>query len=124
MSGGTPTSSASHSPVGLNNAMRGVFQSLGVASLATVVQTQTSIHAVTLGWQVTPDLVQRIASLGAGANAVLVAAREVLAQSAVLAFNDAYRVGFFVTCLAIVIAFALPGRGALRVDPTALIGGE
>ena len=108
----------------VNNAMRGVFQSLGVASLATVVQTQTSIHAVTLGWQVTPDLVQRIASLGAGANAVLVAAREVLAQSAVLAFNDAYRVGFFVTCLAILFAFALPGRGALRVDPTALMGAE
>jgi len=106
----------------LNNAMRGVFQSFGVAMLATIVQTQTSAHTVTLGWQVTPDLLGRIAGLGAGANALAVAVRDVLAQSAVLAFGDAYRVAFFVTCLAILAAAALPGRGALRVDPTAVAG--
>jgi len=107
----------------VNNAMRGVFQSLGVATLATIVQTQTSVHTLTLGWQVTPDLVQRIAGLGAGASGLAIAVRDVVAQSAVLAFGDAYRVAFFVTCLAILAATALPGRGALKVDPTALAGG-
>ncbi len=106
----------------VNNAMRGVFQSLGVAMLATIVQTQTSIHTVTLGWQVTPDLVSRIAGLGAGAGAFAIAVRDVIAQSAVLAFADAYRVAFFVTCLAILAAMAMPGRGALKVDPAALMG--
>ena len=33
------------------------------------------------------------------------------------------RVTFFVTCLAILAAMALPGRGALKVDPAALAGG-
>jgi len=44
-------------------------------------------------------------------------------QSAVLAFAHAYRVAFFVTWLAILAAMALPGRGALKVDPAALAGG-
>ncbi|MBV9119984.1 MAG: DHA2 family efflux MFS transporter permease subunit, partial [Chloroflexi bacterium] len=39
----------------LNTAMRGVFQSFGVALLSTIVQTQTAVHTTMLAWQVQPD---------------------------------------------------------------------
>jgi hypothetical protein len=38
--------------------MRSVWQSFGIALLATVVQTQTVVHTAVLGWQVRPDTTQ------------------------------------------------------------------
>src|SRR5207237_4953578 len=39
-------------------AMRSVWQSFGIALLATVVQTNSVVHATTLGWQIRPDTTQ------------------------------------------------------------------
>ena len=51
----------------LVTAMRGVWQSFGVAMLATLVQTQTLVHSAVLGWQVRPDTSQGqfLAQIGA-----------------------------------------------------------
>jgi len=121
----------------LNTAMRSVFQSLGVAMLSTVVQTQAIIHTTVLTWQVRADtaqgaLLSQLASTmqASGMPAVTAqaaAAQTLLAQIArqggVLGFADAYGITFVAALLAIVVAFLLPGRGVLSVDPTAVAAG-
>lgn len=107
------------------NAMQSVFQSFGVALLATMVQTQSVVHTAVLGWEVRQDTLPGIAigqvssalQTGSGlppATADLVAvalmARQVAAQAAVLAFGDAYRITFFAALLAALLAVWLPGR--------------
>lgn len=117
----------------LTTAMRSVFQSFGVAMLSTVVQTQSAVHGAQLGWQVTPQAMQLGSpQLGAfvqahglpAAGGLLAILRAIRADAAVLAFGDAYRVTFFAAVVAMAAAFLLPGRGAVKVDPTALVGGE
>jgi hypothetical protein len=39
----------------LLTAMRNVWQSFGVAVLATIVQTRTTVHTTQLAWQIRPD---------------------------------------------------------------------
>lgn len=119
----------------LNTAMRGVFQSFGVAVLSTIVQTQAVVHTTVLSWQVTPDstegafLRQLVAQLQATgmslASAQAMAAQELLAQiskqATTLGFADAYSVTFIAAVVALCVAMMLPGKGALHVDPAAAV---
>ncbi|MHB8620223.1 MAG: DHA2 family efflux MFS transporter permease subunit [Chloroflexota bacterium] len=118
----------------LNTAMRGVFQSFGVAMLSTVVQTRSIVHTTRLAWQVqagTPpgmllsQLAASLRSAGLSAAAARPAAAQMLLgqisrEGTTLGFADAYGVTFIAALLAIAVAFLLPGRGALKADPVAM----
>jgi DHA2 family multidrug resistance protein len=121
----------------LNNAMRNVFQSFGVALLSTVVTSQTVVHSMVLSWGVRPDTMQGQAmpSLSASLQvssgltapvadlaAMTMMLRQVGEQAAVLAFGDAYRITFLAAVIAFFLAALLPGR--IKVDPTAMAGGH
>jgi DHA2 family multidrug resistance protein len=121
----------------LNNAMRNVFQSFGVAMLSTVVTTQTLVHSQVLSWGVRPDTMQGEAvpqlsstlqqSAGlspplADMAAVSMMLKEIGQQASVLAFGDAYRITFFAAVIAFFLAALLPGR--IKADPTAMAGGH
>jgi DHA2 family multidrug resistance protein len=117
----------------LNNAMRNIVQSFGIAMLSTIVQTQSVVHAARLGWQVRPDTLQGLfltqvggalqAANGLSAPAASIAAAaavmgQIRQQAAVLAFGDAYWVTFAAAIAAFVVASFLPGRGAAKMDPS------
>jgi DHA2 family multidrug resistance protein len=121
----------------LNNAMRNVFQSFGVALLSTVVTTQTTVHTTLLTWEVRPDtlqgqalpqlsmtLQQSTGLSGAEAHvaAMMVLLQHIVQQAAVLAFGDAYRITFLAAVAAFLLASLLPGR--IKADPTAFAGGH
>jgi DHA2 family multidrug resistance protein len=120
----------------LNNAMRNVFQSFGVALLGTIVQTQTIVHNATLSQEVTPTsspgmFLTQIATLlqardlsnaAAQAGAVAYMVGQIRVQATVLAFGDAYRFTFFAALLAILLSLFLPGRGAVKADPGMMAG--
>lgn len=122
----------------LNTAMRGVFQSFGVAMLSTVVQTQSIVHSTTLSWQVTSDsmqgqfLTQLVANFkAAGMSAVQaqsMAVQELLGQvnrqGATLGFADAYSITFIAAIVALGVSLLLPGKDAMQVDPAAIAGGH
>lgn len=122
----------------LNNALRNVFQSFGVALLGTVVQTRTLVHTAMLSQQVTPTsaagqfvsqiaLLQQHGSLGptsAHSAALLVLLGQIRQTAAVMAFGDAYRLTFFAALVAIGLSLLLPGRGAVRADPSLMAGGH
>jgi DHA2 family multidrug resistance protein len=123
----------------LNNAMRNVFQSFGIALLGTIVQTQTTTHVATLSQEVTLTsssgqflgqmglLLQLRDGLGgaaAHANAVLLIFGQIERQASVLAFGDAYRFTFFAAILAILLSLLLPGRGGTRATPGMMSGGH
>ena len=115
----------------LNTAMRNVFQSFGIAALATIVQTQTVVHTVTMSWQVRSDTMQGAAlaqasnllqqrgipAASAGAAAVALVLGQIRQQAAVLAFGDAYRVTFVASLVALCLATMLPARGLARSGP-------
>jgi DHA2 family multidrug resistance protein len=110
----------------MNNAMRNVFQSFGVALLGVIVQTQTVVHTAEIAQQVTPAspsglLLQQIAAevaratpgisqAAAHADAVVLLMQELGSQASVLAFGDAYRVTFFAALVAIGLSLLLPDR--------------
>jgi MFS transporter, DHA2 family, multidrug resistance protein len=109
----------------LNNAMRGVFQSFGIAMLSTIVATQAVVHTTQLSWQVRADTtqglflsqasaaLQQAAALPAGTAApaaVAVVVGQITRQATVLAFGDAYHVTFIAALVAIGLALLLPGR--------------
>jgi DHA2 family multidrug resistance protein len=110
----------------MNNAMRNIFQSFGVALLGVIVQTQTVVHSAELSQQVTPAspsgmLLQQIAAemaratpgisqAAAHAEAGVLLMQELGQQAAVLAFGDAYRVTFFAALGAIALSVLLPDR--------------
>jgi DHA2 family multidrug resistance protein len=121
----------------LNNAMRNVFQSFGIAMLSTVVTTQTIVHSTVLSWDVRPETMpgqllptlsamlqqtQGVASTAADQLAVMIVLGQIGQRAAVLAFGDAYRITFFAALLALALASLLPGR--LKVDPTSMAGGH
>jgi DHA2 family multidrug resistance protein len=121
----------------LNNAMRNIFQSFGVALLSTVVTTQTTVHSMILSWDVRPDTMRGEAipqlsatlqqSVGLAAPTADMAAmtmmlRQIGAQASVLGFGDAYRITFFAALAAFFLAAMLPGR--IKADPTAMAGGH
>jgi len=121
----------------LVTAMRSVWQSFGIAMLATVVQTQTTVHSAVLAWQVRPDtsqgqfLAQMAAGLqqqaplseaAANATAVALMLGQVAQQAAVMAFADAYRVSFAAALVAFLLSLLLPGRLGNHVEPSAMAG--
>jgi DHA2 family multidrug resistance protein len=123
----------------LLTAMRNIWQSFGIALLATVVQTQTRVHTAVLGWQVRPDTTQGqfLAQVGIGlqqqaglsepaasALGLAMMVGHVAQQAAVMAFADAYRISFGAAILAFFLSLALPGRGALPAQSGAMMGGE
>jgi len=123
----------------LNNAMRNIFQSLGVALLGTIVQTQAKTHTAILSQQVTASsapghflnqiatLIQLHSGVGmvaAQSTALMFILGQIQQQATVLAFGDAYRFTFFTALLAIMLSFLLPGRGQVRVDPSLMSGGH
>jgi DHA2 family multidrug resistance protein len=123
----------------LNNAMRNIFQSFGVALLGTIVQTQTITHTSLLSQQVTLTSVpgQFVGQLStllqlhgnlSQTNAYVTALMLIIGQidrlGAVLAFGDAYRFTFFAALLSILLSLLLPGRGAVKADPSMMGGGH
>lgn len=108
----------------INTVTRSVSSSLGIAILATMVQTQTKIHYAHLAERVTPDsplgqLLPRLqaAFIARGADAVRAqsAALQVIAglvqrQSFVLAIQDAFTFTVIIIALAIVAVLFVPGR--------------
>jgi len=121
----------------LNNALRNVFQSFGVALLGTIVQTQTALRTAQLSQQVTLtsapaqfieqfrlflELRAGLAGPAAEAGAIVLLFGQIERQAAVLAFGDAYRFTFFAALLAILLSFLLPGRGAVKADPSLMSG--
>jgi DHA2 family multidrug resistance protein len=121
----------------VNNAMRNIFQSFGVAMLSTVVTTQSTVHSMILSWGVRPDTMQGQAvpqlsatlqqSAGmagpvADVAAIAMMLRQIGEQAAVLAFGDAYRITFFAAVTAFFLASLLPGR--IKTDPSAMAGGH
>jgi DHA2 family multidrug resistance protein len=109
----------------LNNALRGVFQSFGIAMLSTIVATQSIVHTTQLSWQVRADTtqglfisqasaaLQQAAALPAGSAAtaaVSVVLGQIRQQATVLAFGDAYHVTFIAALFALCLAVMLPGR--------------
>lgn len=114
----------------VNTTVRFIVSSLAVAVIATLVQTETSIHFTHLAEQVTAftPLGQLIPSLqagfmlrGASASAAYQAAiREVSAlvqqRAAVLAMQDAFRISLLLTGFAILAAFFVRSR---RPQPAA-----
>jgi EmrB/QacA subfamily drug resistance transporter len=120
----------------LNKATQFVFNGLGVAILATLVQTQAVVHTAVLSWQVRPDtlpgaflgkvsaLLQSYAGLpptSADTLAVTSIMAQVTRQAAVLAFDDGFRISFVVALLTILLAVLLPGRAAAKVGRAAMV---
>jgi DHA2 family multidrug resistance protein len=121
----------------LNNAMRNVWQSFGVALLSTVVTSQTVVHTMLLSWNVRPDTMQgqtvptisatlqQTAGLSgqlADVTAMTMMLQQIGEQAAVLAFGDAYRITFLAAVIAFFLASLLPGR--IKADPTSFAGGH
>ncbi len=118
----------------LNTVARAVSSSLGIAVLATLVQTQTRVHFGRLAEQVTvtsplaqllPRLQALFISHGADVIAARVAAiqtigRLVQRQAYVLAIQDAFRFSLVVSLLAIVsVLFVSAGRKPATTPGTA-----
>jgi DHA2 family multidrug resistance protein len=123
----------------LNNAMRNVFQSFGVALLGTIVQSQAIAHTAVLSQAVTPNsapgqfigqltallqLRDGLSGPAAHLGALSMMLGQIERQATVLAFGDAYRFTFFAALLAIALSFLLPGRGAVKADPSLMGGGH
>lgn len=120
----------------LNNALRNVFQSFGIALLGTIVQTQTISHTASLSQQVTPIsapgmFIGQLATLfqahnlgnaAAQASAISYMVGQIRLEATVLAFGDAYRFTFFAALLAIFLSLFLPGRGVVKADPSMMAG--
>jgi DHA2 family multidrug resistance protein len=115
----------------VNTAMRGVFQSFGIAWLSTVVQTQTAVHTTELTWQVQQNTSQGaflaqltglyihrgISAVQAHAMAAQSVLGQIRIQGTVLGFADAYGVTFMAAIVAMLLAFLLPGR-PLHAEPS------
>jgi DHA2 family multidrug resistance protein len=122
----------------LNNAMRNIFQSFGIAALATIVQTQSVVHTSVLSWQVRGDTAQGtlvtqaaaflqqqgLPAASAGAAAVALVLGQIRQQATVLAFGDAYRVTFFASLAAFCLAAMLPGHSFIHKAPTGVAGAD
>ena len=108
----------------VSTAMRFVVSSLAVAVMATVVQTQTSVHYSHLAEQVTPSspmgmlirslqasfMLQGASSSAAYAAAIQEMAGFVQQQATVLAMQDAFRISLLLTGVAILAAFFVRTR--------------
>ena len=118
----------------LNTVARAVASSLGIAVLATLVQTQTKIHYGHLAEQVTPSsllgqLFPRLQALFVSQGGDLISAKTaalqtisglVQRQSYILAIQDAFTFSLGVTFLAIIaVLFVSKSRGQATATPGA-----
>ena len=119
----------------VNTTLRFVVSSFAVAVMATLVQTQSSVHYTHLAELVTPwsrlgQLVPQLQALfmlqGASASAAYAAAIRTLSglvqrQATILAMQDAFRVSLVLTGIAIIAAFFVRFRrsqpGAVEERP-------
>jgi EmrB/QacA subfamily drug resistance transporter len=117
----------------LNTVARAVSSSLGIAILATLVQTQSKVHYTHLAEQVTASspigqLIPRLQALfvarGASPDAALSAALQVISgqlqrEAYVLAIQNAFTITVFVIALAIIAVFFVKGqRRPARIEET------
>jgi EmrB/QacA subfamily drug resistance transporter len=120
----------------LLTALKTVAQSLGVAALATMVQSQTTVHARELAWQVRPEsmsgqaldtvgaLLQQnfgLSDAAAHASAMLLMAGRISQQASALGFADGYRATFAIAVIAFGLSIFLPGRGAAKSESSAAL---
>jgi len=121
----------------LSTAARNVFQSLGIALLGVIVQTQTVVHTQVISAQVTPDspsgmLLQQLtgevlrrtpglSQVAARTEAGALLSGALTRQATVLAFGDAYRVTFVAALCAIALSVFLPGKRRRAAEPARAI---
>ena len=123
----------------LNTVARSVSSSLGIAVLATLIQTQNQVHYAHLAEQVTPSsrlgqLIPLLQALFISSGADLLAAKSaaiqvinglLLRQSYLLAINDAFRFSLVVAILAIIaVLFVRSSRRNATGRPTTAQGQE
>ncbi len=108
----------------INSVIRNVSSSVGVAYLASLVQTQTKVHYVHLAEQVTATsptgmlLQQQIAFFmargislqDANATAIQLLIQQLQQQANLLAMDDAFLFSLAITLMAIVLVFLIPMR--------------
>jgi DHA2 family multidrug resistance protein len=108
----------------VSTTIRFVVSSLAVATMATLVQTETALHYAHLAEQVTPfsplaQLIPEIQAIftlhGAPATQAYTAAIQLLSeyvnlQATILAMQDAFRISLILTGLAIIAAFFVRSR--------------
>jgi DHA2 family multidrug resistance protein len=113
--------------------IRFVFTSLGVAVLATLVQTQTKVHYTHLAELATPgsrlgQLIIRLQTLflaqgadriSSSVGAIQQVIRLIQGQAAVLAVQDAFWLSLFVLLVALLPVFFVPARRLAEAVPTA-----
>ena len=117
----------------LYTVIRFVFTSLGVAVLASLVQTQTKVHYTHLAELVTPasrlgQLILRLQALFLAQRADLISARVaaiqqvirlIQSQAAVLAVQDAFWLSLLALLVALIPVFFVPARRLAQAVPTA-----
>jgi DHA2 family multidrug resistance protein len=117
----------------LYTVIRFVFTSLGVAVLATLVQTQTKVHYTHLAELATPgsrlgQLIIRLQTLflaqgadpiSSSVGAIQQVIRLIQGQAAVLAVQDAFWLSLFVLLVALLPVFFVPARRLAEAVPTA-----
>ncbi len=117
----------------VNTTLRFVISSLAVAVIATLVQSQSTVHYSHLAETVTPasplgQLIPRLQALfvlrGASVGAAYSAALQEISgllrlQATVLAMQDAFRLSVVLTIIAIVASFFVRYRSAKRPTATA-----
>lgn len=117
----------------LYTVIRFVFTSLGVAVLASLVQTQTKVHYTHLAELVTPasrlgQLILRLQALflaqgadriSAGVAAIQRVIQLVERQAAVLAVQDAFWLALLALLVALIPVFFVPARRLAQAVPTA-----
>ncbi|HET8913038.1 MAG TPA: DHA2 family efflux MFS transporter permease subunit [Ktedonobacteraceae bacterium] len=115
----------------INTVTRAVSSSLGIAVLATLIQSQTKVHAGHLAEQVTPQsglgqmvpqlqalFVAHGASLSQGyATAILYIDRLIQRQAYILSIQDAFRLTIFVVALSIIATFFVRGSRRPKTIP-------
>jgi DHA2 family multidrug resistance protein len=115
----------------INTVTRAVSSSLGIAVLATLIQSQTKVHAGHLAEQVTPQsglgqmvpqlqalFVAHGASLSQGyATAILYVNRLIQRQAYILSIQDAFRLTIFVVALSIIATFFVRGSRGPKTIP-------
>lgn len=117
----------------LYTVIRFVFTSLGVAVLASLVQTQTKVHYTHLAELVTPasrlgQLILRLQALFLVQGADLISARVaaiqqvirlIQGQASVLAVQDAFWLSLLALLVALIPVFFVPARRLAQAVPTA-----
>jgi MFS transporter, DHA2 family, multidrug resistance protein len=115
----------------MSNVMRQVFGAFGTAIIVTVLQVRQTFHSAMLAQTVTPEnlplqqlmnsaqqwgVAQGLDATQASAMGVMIAAKQVALNAAVMGFDDVFRLTAVITLLAVIPALFMkttrsPGRG-------------